>query len=173
MDTLTKDIFRDMDTPDYVVETYTNISHQKLFKCVCGSISLYCFKSRHTKTKKHIEYIEEHSKIPEIPLPLPTPIPEIQESPIPDVIPEPTLEITPSVPDTPLTKEELRKQKKAIYMREYMVKYHAKRYNEDPVYRQYRKDMVTKSTCKMGARYVKAYQYIKENGINIFDENGN
>jgi hypothetical protein len=33
--------------------------------------------------------------------------------------------------------------------------------------------MTKKSTCKMGARYVKAYQYIKENGINIFDENGN
>ena len=28
-------------------------------------------------------------------------------------------------------------------------------------------------TCKMSQRYVKAYQYIKDNNIYIFDENGN
>jgi hypothetical protein len=117
---------------------------------------------------------EEHPELyEEIPLLLPATIQEIQEIPIPDVIPEPIEEITPSVPDITLTKEELRKQKKAIYMKEYMVKYHAKRYNDDEEYRKYRIEMTKKSTCKMASRYVKAYQYIKENGINIFDENGN
>jgi hypothetical protein len=113
------------------------------------------------------------SKKQEIPLLLPATIQKIQKIPIPDVIPEPIEEITPSVHDTTLTKSEIARKKKAIYMKEYMVKYHAERYNKDEEYRKYRIEMTKKSTCKMGARYVKAYQYIKENGINIFDENGN
>jgi hypothetical protein len=170
---LTKDTFRDFDTPDYVVETYMNNSHQKMFKCVCGSISTYCFKSKHIKTNKHIKYMEQHIKISEIPEQLPEIIPEIAKPSIPDVLPEPEPEIITSVDDTPLTKAELRKQNKKEYMREYMKKYHAKRYKEDEVYRQYRIEMTNKSTCKMGSRYVKAYQYIKDNNIFIFDENGN
>jgi hypothetical protein len=170
MDTLTKDIFRDMDTPDYVVETYTNNSHQKLFKCVCGSISLYCKKSGHTKTKRHINYMEQNQ---EIPLLLPATIPEIQEIPIPDVIIEPIEEITASVPDIPLTKAEIAKKKKQTYMREYMRKYHAKRYNEDEEYRKYRIEMTNKSSTDMRSRYIKAYQYIKDNNIPIFDVKAN
>ena len=104
---------------------------------------------------------------------LPTISQEIQEIPIPDVEPEPIAEIIPSIPESIPTKAEIRKQKKKEYMREYMIKYHAKRYNEDAEYREYRKEMSRKSTCKMGSRYVKAYQYIKENNIQIFDENGN
>ena len=158
-------------TPDYVVETYMDNCRQKVFKFVCGSISYYCYKSQHIKTKKHINYMEQLKKqeIQENPLPLPTISQEIQEIPIPDVEPEPIAEIPSSIPDTTLTKAELRKQKKKEYMREYMIKYHAKRYNEDEVYRNYRKEMSKKSTCKMGSRYVKAYQYIKENNIQIFD----
>jgi hypothetical protein len=163
-----------VDTPEYVVETYnTNTYNPKMFKCVCGSICVYKNKSNHTKKKKHIKYMDEHPKIPEIPLPLPTTTQEIQEIPIPDVIPEPIQEITTSVPDTPLTKQELRKQNKAIYMREYMKKYHAKRYNEDEEYRKYRIEMTNKSSCIMRSRYIKAYQYIKDNNILIFDESGN
>ena len=109
----------------------------------------------------------------EIALPLPMTSQEIQEILIPDVKPEPIQEIPPAVTEPILTKQEIAKQKKAIYMKDYMKNYHAKRYNEDPVYREYRKNMTTKSTCKMGSRYVKAYQYIKQNNINIFDENGN
>ena len=54
-----------------------------------------------------------------------------------------------------------------------MREYHKKRYNTDEEYRQYRIDMTKKSSCKMSQRYVKAYQYIKDNNIYIFDENGN
>jgi hypothetical protein len=86
-----------------------------------------------------------------------------------EVIATSTADITPPV----LTKEELRKQKRAIYQKEYMREYHKKRYNTDEEYRQYRIDMTKKSSCKMSQRYVKAYQYIKDNNIYIFDENGN
>ena len=89
-----------------------------------------------------------------------------------ETIATPTTEITP--PDSlTLTKEKLRKQKRAIYQKEYMREYHKKRYNTDEEYRQYRIDMTKKSSCKMSQRYVKAYQYIKDNNIYIFDENGN
>ena len=80
----------------------------------------------------------------------------------------PTIEITPPASLT-LTKEELRKQKRAIYQKEYMREYHKKRYNTDEEYRQYRIDMTKKSSCKMSQRYVKAYQYLKDNNIYIFD----
>jgi hypothetical protein len=86
-----------------------------------------------------------------------------------EVIATSTTDITPPT----LTKEELRKQKRSIYQKEYMREYHKKRYNTDEEYRQYRIDMTKKSTCKMSQRYVKAYQYIKDNNIYIFDENGN
>ena len=86
-----------------------------------------------------------------------------------ETITTPTIEITPPT----LTKEELRKQKRAIYQREYMREYHKKRYNTDEEYRQYRIDMTKKSSCKMSQRYVKAYQYLKDNNIYIFDEKGN
>jgi hypothetical protein len=58
-------------------------------------------------------------------------------------------------------------------MREYMRNYHAKRYNEDEEYRKYRIEMTNKSSCVMRTRYIKAYQYIKDNNIAIFDEKGN
>jgi hypothetical protein len=83
-----------------------------------------------------------------------------------------TASTTDIIPPT-LTKEELRKQKRAIYQKEYMREYHKKRYNTDEEYRQYRIDMTKKSSCKMSQRYVKAYQYLKDNNIDIFDENGN
>ena len=86
-----------------------------------------------------------------------------------EVITASTTDITPPT----LTKEELRKQKRAIYQKEYMKEYHKKRYNTDEEYRQYRIDMTKKSSCKMSQRYVKAYQYLKDNNIDIFDENGN
>jgi hypothetical protein len=174
---LTKDIFRDADTPDYVVETYnTDTYNPKMFKCVCGSICGYKEKSQHTKTKRHIKYMEQNLKIQEIQeiaLPLPATTPEIQEIPIPDVIPEPIQEIPASIPDTSPTKLEIARKKKQEYMREYMRKYHAKRYNEDEEYRKYRIEMTNKSSCVMRSRYIKAYQYIKENKIAIFDEKGN
>ncbi len=47
-----------------------------------------------------------------------------------------------------LTNEELRKQKSAIYLKEYMKEYHKKRYNIDEEYRQYRIDTTKKSSCK-------------------------
>lgn len=143
-------------------------------ECKCGSIINYNDLHSHIKTKKHIKYMElKTQEIQEIALPLPTISQEIQEIPIPDKEPEPIAEILSPVPDPVLTKAEIRKEKKKEYMRNYMRDYHTKRYNEDPVYRQYRIDMTKKSTCKMSSRYVKAYQYMKENGINIFDENGN
>jgi hypothetical protein len=170
----------------WIVETYGNefVMATTKCKCKCGSIFINTPKERcrHFSTKKHNKYAfenreriyrEEHPEIQEIALPLPTTTDEIQEIPINDKDNEPTPEIIPPSTDTPLTKAEIRKQKKADYMREYMRGYHAKRYNEDPEYRQYRKDMVSKSSCNMGARYVKAYQYIKEHGINLFDEKGN
>ncbi len=86
-----------------------------------------------------------------------------------EVIATSTTDITPPT----LTKEELRRHKRAIYQKEYMREYHKKRYNTDEEYRQYRIDMTKKSSCKMSQRYVKAYQYIKDNNIYIFDENGN
>jgi hypothetical protein len=86
-----------------------------------------------------------------------------------EVIATSTTDIIPAI----LTKEELRKQKRAIYQKEYMREYHKKRYNTDEEYRQYRIDMTKKSSCKMSLRYVKAYQYIKDNNIYIFDEKGN
>ena len=140
-------------------------------KCVCGGEFLIKYKSKHNRTLNHKDYFEQELHLN--PLPLPTISQEIQEIPIPDVEPELIQEIPPPVPDTQPTKAEIAKQKKQDYMREYMKKYHAKRYNEDPAYREYRKNMTTKSTCKMGSRYVKAYQYLKQHNINIFDENGN
>ena len=89
-----------------------------------------------------------------------------------ETIATPTTEITTPASLT-LTKEELKKQKRAIYQKEYMREYHKKRYNTDEEYRQYRIEMTKKSACKMSQRYVKAYQYIKDNNIYIFDENGN
>jgi hypothetical protein len=145
--------------------------------CPCGGAPFFNGnRSKHTKTKRHIKYMEQNLKIQEIqetPLLLPTTTPEIQEIPIPDVIPEPIQEITASIPDTSPTKLEIAKKKKQEYMREYMRKYHAKRYNEDEEYRKYRIEMTNKSSCVMRTRYIKAYQYIKENKIAIFDEKGN
>jgi len=145
--------------------------------CPCGgSPFVNKRKSEHNKTKRHIKYMEQNQEIPEIPeipLPLPTPIQEIEELPIPDVIIEPIEEITASVSDIPLTKVEIAKKKKQEYMRIYMRKYHAKRYNEDEEYRKYRIEMTNKSSCVMRTRYIKAYQYIKDNNIAIFDEKGN
>lgn len=163
------------------VELFSDINvdgRNRIFgKCKCGSIinitKLSSFTT-HFNTQKHISKMEQLNKeIQENPLPLPTISQEIQEISIPDNEPEPIAEIPSSVPDPVLTKAEIRKQKKQEYMRNYMKNYHTKRYNEDPEYRQYRIDMTKKSTCKMSSRYVKAYQYMKENNINIFDENGN
>jgi hypothetical protein len=71
-----------------------------------------------------------------------------------ETIATPTTEITPPTSLT-LTKEELRKQKRAIYQKEYMREYHKKRYNTDEECHQYRIDMTKKSACKMSQRYVK------------------
>lgn len=152
--------------------TFKDLGNNKC-KCICGGEFLIKYKAAHKKRLIHTDYFKNPLKTQEIPLPLPTISQEIQEIPIPDKEPEPIAEIPLSVPDPVLTKAELRKQKKQEYMRNYMKNYHTKRYNEDPEYRQYRIDMTKKSTCKMSSRYVKAYQYMKENNINIFDENGN
>ena len=133
-------------------------------------------KSEHTKSKRHIKYMgqtQETQETQNTALPLPTTTDEIQEIPKTDNETEPTPEIVPPSTDTPLTKAEIRKQKKADYMRVYMRGYHAKRYNEDPEYRQYRINMTKKGSCNMNAKYVKSYQYIKEHNINLFDEKGN
>jgi hypothetical protein len=124
-------------------------------------------------TTPKIIKIRKSKKIPEIPVPLPETIQEIEEIPIPNVIPEAIEEITASVSDTPPTKAEIARKKKQEYMREYMRGYHAKRYNEDEEYRKYRIEMTNKSSCVMRTRYIKAYQYIKDNNIAIFDEKGN
>jgi len=169
----------------WILETYDEGNLKGKCKCKCGSIFIDRPKLRckHFSSKKHQKYViencermyrEEHPELyEEIPLPLPTTTTEIQEIPIPDVIPEPIQEITASVPDTTLTKAEIARKKKQEYMREYMRKYHAKRYNEDEEYRKYRIEMTNKSSCVMRSRYVKAYQYIKDNNILIFDEKGN
>lgn len=146
--------------------------------CPCGGAPFHSStRSKHNKSKRHIKYMDlkkqEIQKNQETPLPLPTISQEIQELPIPDVKPEPIQEITLSVPDPVLTKIEIARKKKQEYMREYMKKYHAKRYNEDEEYRKYRIEMTNKSSTVMRSRYVKAYQYIKENNILIFDEKGN
>ncbi len=65
-----------------------------------------------------------------------------------EVIATSTTDITPPT----LTKEELRRQKRAIYQKEYMREYHKKRYNTDEEYRQYRIDMTKKSSCKMSKK---------------------
>lgn len=152
--------------------TFKHLGNGKC-KCICGGEFLIKYKAEHKKRLIHTNYFKNPLKIQEIALPLPTISAEMQEIPNPDNEPEEIAEIPSSVPDTVLTKAEIRKQKKKEYMRNYMKDYHTKRYNEDPAYRQYRIDMTKKSTCKMSSRYVKAYQYMKENGINIFDENGN
>ena len=54
-----------------------------------------------------------------------------------------------------------------------MREYHKKRCNTNEEYRQYTIDMTKKISCKMSQRYVKAYQYLKDNNIYIFDEKGN
>ncbi len=61
-----------------------------------------------------------------------------------ETIATPTTEITLPASLT-LTKEELKKQKRAIYQKEYMREYHKKRYNTDEEYRQYRIEMTKKS----------------------------
>ena len=61
-----------------------------------------------------------------------------------EVIATSTVEITPPT----LTKEELKKQKCAIYQKEYMREYHKKRYNTDEEYRQYRIEMTKKTRVK-------------------------
>ena len=157
----------------HILEEYTEGDLKGKCKCKCGSVFIDTNKLRcsHFSTKKHQKYlIEEYDKNA---LLLPAISQEIQEIPISDNKPEEIQEIPASVPDPVLTKAEIRKQKKQEYMRNYMKDYHTKRYNEDAEYRQYRIDMTKKSTCKMSSRYVKAYQYLKENNINIFDENGN
>jgi hypothetical protein len=152
----------------FVVETYKdkNTGNWRK-KCMCGSIVNFSNITEHTKTKKHIKYMEQ-LKTQKIPEQLPEIIPEIAKPSIPDVLPEPEPEIIPSIDDAPLTKAEIRKQYKKEYMREYMKKYHAKRYNEDEEYRKYRIEMTNKSSSVMRSNYVKAYQYIKENNILIF-----
>jgi hypothetical protein len=75
-----------------------------------------------------------------------------------------TTSTTDMIPPT-LTKEELRRQKCAIYQKEYMREYYKKGYNTDEEYRQYGIDVTKKSSCEMSQRYVKAYQYIKNNNI--------
>ena len=168
------DTMMKMKNYECVVERFKNPNpfyNGDRIECICGSVLNHNELTGHIKTKKHINYME--LKKQEIPLPLPTTSAEIQEIPIPDNNPEPILETPAPVPDPVLTKAEIAKQKKKDYMREYMKGYHNKRYKDDAEYREYRKEMSRKSTCKMGSRYVKAYQYIKENGINIFDENGN
>jgi len=159
-----------MSPPNPLIVETIFINGRWRSKCKCGGNPTHDSFWHHTKTKKHIIYMEQNQ---EIPLLLPATIQEIQEIPIPDVIVELIQEIPPSVPDISLTKKEIAKQNKKEYMREYMKKYHEKRYKDDAEYRQYRIDMTKKSTCKMGSRYVKAYQYIKDNNIFIFDENGN
>ena len=160
---------------EYVIERLT-INGKKMKKCICGSVIGFYKMGQHMNTLNHkiaMGQIGKTQEIPEIPLPLPTPIQEIEELPIADVIIEEIEEITTSVPDIPLTKAEIAKQKKKEYMREYMRNYHAKRYNEDEEYRKYRIEMTNKSSCVMRTRYIKAYQYIKDNNIAIFDEKGN
>jgi hypothetical protein len=169
----------------WIAETYNEGDLKGKCKCKCGSVFNDKNKLRcnHFSSKKHIKYAiencermyrEEHPELyEEIALPLPTTTDEIQEIPINDKDNEPEPEIVPPSTDTPLTKAEIRKQKKADYMREYMRGYHAKRYNEDPEYRQYRINMTKKGSCNMNAKYVKSYQYIKEHGIKLFDEKGN
>jgi ElaB/YqjD/DUF883 family membrane-anchored ribosome-binding protein len=72
-----------------------------------------------------------------------------------------------SVDEVLKSKEEIAKQKKKDYMREYMKGYHKKRYNTDEEYRNYRIEMTKKSGAKMSDKYVKAYKYCKENNISI------
>jgi len=80
-----------------------------------------------------------------------------------EVITTSTTDITPPT----LTKEELRKQKRAIYQKEYMKEYHKKRMETDEAYREYRTKISRANNKKMYSKYVNAFNYVKEHKINV------
>ena len=65
------------------------------------------------------------------------------------------------------TKKEIAKEKKAVYMREYMKEYHKKRMETDEKYREYRTEISRTNNKKMYAKYVNALNYVKHNNINV------
>jgi hypothetical protein len=80
-----------------------------------------------------------------------------------EVIATSTTDITPPT----LTKEELKKQKRAIYQKEYMREYHKKRMETDEAYREYRTNISRANNKKMYSKYINAFNYVKENKINV------
>ena len=83
-----------------------------------------------------------------------------------EVIARSTAEITPPASLT-LTKEEIKKQKRAIYQKEYMREYHKKRMETDEAYREYRTKISRANNKKMYSKYVNAFNYVKEHKINV------
>ena len=83
-----------------------------------------------------------------------------------EVIARSTADITPPASLT-LTKEELKKQKRAIYQKEYMREYHKKRMETDEAYREYRTKISRENNKKMYSKYVNVFNYVKENKINV------
>ena len=83
-----------------------------------------------------------------------------------EVIATSTTDITPPASLT-LTKEELKKQKRAIYQKEYMKEYHKKRMETDEAYREYHTNISRANNKKMYSKYINAFNYVKENKINV------
>jgi hypothetical protein len=75
--------------------------------------------------------------------------------------------ITPTIQAVLKTNEQIAKEKKAEYMRNYMKEYNKKRMETDEAYREYRRQMSRANNKKMYQKYVKALNYTKENNINV------
>ena len=73
-----------------------------------------------------------------------------------------TVEIAPT-----LTKEELKKQKRAIYQKEYMKKYYHERSAVDSDYLEKHRESARKAVAKQRAKYKEAFDFIKNNNISV------
>ncbi len=84
-----------------------------------------------------------------------------------EVIATSTTDITPPT----LTKEEIKKQKRAInqkeYMREYMKKYYHERSAVDSAYLEKHRESARKAVAKQRAKYKEAFDFIKNNNISV------
>lgn len=83
-----------------------------------------------------------------------------------EVIARSTADIIPPASLT-LTKEEIKKQKRAIYQKEYMREYHKKRMETDEAYREYRTKISRANNKKMYSKYINAFNYVKEHKIKV------
>lgn len=65
------------------------------------------------------------------------------------------------------TKEQIAKEKKTAYMREYMKGYMKKRMETDEKFREYRTKINRESSLKAHYKYRDALKYVRDNNISI------